>query len=57
MHLEFIVMASLVVAATLFLAAMFLYSSMRGLRSTRQKELGLQDDRMVSRQTETDCRG
>jgi membrane-associated phospholipid phosphatase len=58
MHWQFMVVAGFVVSVALFLAALFLYSNLRGLHSTTQKVLRLRTDRAVNRSTtETDCRG
>jgi membrane-associated phospholipid phosphatase len=58
MHWQFIVVAGFVVAVALFLAALFLYSNLRGSHNTGQEELRLRTDRAVTRSTtETDCRG
>jgi hypothetical protein len=58
MHWQFIVGAGFVVTVALFLAALFLYSNLRGSHNTGQEELRLRTDRAVTRSTtETDCRG
>jgi hypothetical protein len=57
MHWQFIVMASFVVAAVLFLAALVLYSSLRGSHDTGSKDLRLRTNRVISRSTGADCRG
>jgi membrane-associated phospholipid phosphatase len=57
MHWQLIIIAGFVVVVASFLAALFIYSSLRGSRNTGQ-ELRLRTDRAVSRSTTgTDCRG
>jgi membrane-associated phospholipid phosphatase len=58
MHWQLIVLVGFIVSGALFLAALFLYSNLRGSHSTGQKGLGLRTDRAVTRSiTGTDCRG
>jgi len=58
MYWHLIVVAGLIVAVTLFLAAVLFYSNLRGLLGNTQKVLRFRTDRSTMRSTdETDCRG